>query len=53
MDLGERFEKIQLEQLSTEDPDSVAYYNARKNIDKKRVNLVNFKVQIKQRKLYK
>ncbi|KAJ3032119.1 UNVERIFIED_CONTAM: Kinesin-like protein kif9 [Siphonaria sp. JEL0065] len=31
MDIGEKFDRLQLEKMSQEDPDSLPYYNARKN----------------------
>lgn len=32
MDVGEKFEKLQLERMSQEDPDSIPFYNAKKNV---------------------
>ncbi|KAJ3063252.1 Kinesin-like protein kif9, partial [Rhizoclosmatium hyalinum] len=31
MDIGEKFDRLQLEKMSQEDPDSLPFYNARKN----------------------
>ena len=35
MDIGEKFDKLQLERMSKEDPDSYAFYNARKKTERK------------------
>lgn len=35
LDFGEKFEKLQLERIYQEDPDSVAYYSARKAMESK------------------
>ncbi|KAJ3120648.1 Kinesin-like protein kif9 [Nowakowskiella sp. JEL0407] len=35
MDVGEKFEKLQLEKMSFEDPDSLPFYNARKNTERR------------------
>ncbi|KAJ3227570.1 Kinesin-like protein kif9 [Clydaea vesicula] len=36
IDIGEKFDKIQSERMSHEDPDSLPYYNARKNTERKK-----------------
>ncbi|KAJ3043428.1 Kinesin-like protein kif9 [Rhizophlyctis rosea] len=35
MDIGERFDRLQMERMSQEDPDSVPFYNARKNTERR------------------
>ncbi|KAI8614007.1 P-loop containing nucleoside triphosphate hydrolase protein [Chytriomyces sp. MP71] len=35
MDIGEKFDRLQLEKMSQEDPDSLPYYNARKNTERR------------------
>ncbi|KAJ3098779.1 Kinesin-like protein kif9 [Phlyctochytrium planicorne] len=35
MDIGERFDRLQIEKMSQEDPDSLPYYNARKNTERR------------------
>ncbi|KAI9361218.1 P-loop containing nucleoside triphosphate hydrolase protein [Zopfochytrium polystomum] len=35
MDIGEKFDRLQVERMSQEDPDSLPYYNARKNTERK------------------
>ncbi|KAJ3248926.1 Kinesin-like protein kif9 [Chytriomyces hyalinus] len=42
MDIGEKFDRLQLEKMSLEDPDSLPYYNARKNTERRmlRVSVV-------------
>ncbi|KAJ3181557.1 Kinesin-like protein kif9 [Gaertneriomyces sp. JEL0708] len=35
MDIGEKFDKLQMERMSQEDPDSVAFYTAKKNSERK------------------
>ncbi|KAJ1555029.1 Kinesin-like protein kif9, partial [Cladochytrium tenue] len=37
MDIGERFERLQFERMSQEDPDSLPYYNARKNTTRRQL----------------
>ncbi|KAJ3132541.1 Kinesin-like protein kif9 [Physocladia obscura] len=42
MDIGEKFDRLQLEKMSQEDPDSLPFYNARKNTERRmlRVKLI-------------
>ncbi|KAJ3411524.1 Kinesin-like protein kif9 [Chytridiales sp. JEL 0842] len=35
MDIGEKFDRLQMERMSQEDPDSLPYYNARKNTERR------------------
>lgn len=35
MDIGEKFDRLQMERMSQEDPDSLPYYNAKKNIERR------------------
>ena len=35
LDIGEKFDRLQLERMSQEDPDSLPYYNAKKNTERK------------------
>ncbi|KAJ3144872.1 Kinesin-like protein kif9 [Irineochytrium annulatum] len=35
MDIGEKFDRLQIERMSQEDPDSLPYYNARKNTERR------------------
>lgn len=35
MDIGEKFDRLQLERMSQEDPDSLPFYNARKNTERR------------------
>ncbi|KAJ3300830.1 Kinesin-like protein kif9 [Borealophlyctis nickersoniae] len=35
MDIGEKFDRLQMERMSQEDPDSVPFYNARKNTERR------------------
>jgi kinesin family protein 6/9 len=35
LDIGEKFDRLQLERMSAEDPDSLAYYNAKKNTQRR------------------
>lgn len=37
LDIGEKFDKLQLERLSLEDPDSLPFYNAKKNMGRRQV----------------
>ncbi|KAJ3110306.1 Kinesin-like protein kif9 [Phlyctochytrium bullatum] len=41
MDIGEKFDKLQIEKMSQEDPDSLPFYNARKNTERKKMKLAN------------
>ncbi|KAL3901744.1 MAG: hypothetical protein SGCHY_000372 [Lobulomycetales sp.] len=36
IDIGEKFDRLQSERMSHEDPDSVPYYNARREVERKR-----------------
>ncbi|ORY30713.1 kinesin-domain-containing protein [Rhizoclosmatium globosum] len=43
MDIGEKFDRLQLEKMSQEDPDSLPFYNARKNTKRMiRVEFISF-----------
>ncbi|TPX60633.1 hypothetical protein SpCBS45565_g07442 [Spizellomyces sp. 'palustris'] len=35
MDIGEKFDRLQMERMSQEDPDSLPFYNARKNTERR------------------
>jgi kinesin family protein 6/9 len=35
LDIGEKFDRLQMERMSAEDPDSLPYYNARKNTERR------------------
>lgn len=35
MDVGEKFDKLQLERMISEDPDAIPFYNAKKNTERK------------------
>ena len=35
MDVGEKFDKLQLERILKEDPESYAFYNARRNQERR------------------
>lgn len=37
LDVGEKFDRLQIERMSQEDPDSLPFYNARKNTERKKV----------------
>ena len=37
MDIGEKFDRLQMERMSLEDPDSLPFYNAKKNSDRRNV----------------
>ena len=37
LDIGEKFDRLQLERMSQEDPDSLPFYNAKKNSDRRHV----------------
>ena len=37
LDIGEKFDKLQFERMSHEDPDSLPYYNAKKNTERKKI----------------
>jgi len=37
LDIGEKFDKLQMERMSQEDPDSLPFYNAKKNMDRRNV----------------
>ncbi|KAI8842107.1 hypothetical protein BC829DRAFT_304949 [Chytridium lagenaria] len=39
MDIGEKFDRLQIERMSQEDPDSLPYYNARKNTERRTIKL--------------
>jgi hypothetical protein len=41
MDIGERFDRLQIEKMSQEDPDSLPYYNARKNTERRNLRVSN------------
>ncbi|KAJ3213733.1 Kinesin-like protein kif9 [Dinochytrium kinnereticum] len=42
MDIGEKFDRLQIEKMSQEDPDSLPFYNARKNTERR-----NYKLKMK------
>jgi kinesin family protein 6/9 len=35
LDIGEKFDRLQMERMALEDPDSLPFYNAKKNSDRK------------------
>jgi hypothetical protein len=35
LDIGEKFDRLQMERMSLEDPDSLPFYNAKKNSDRR------------------
>jgi kinesin family protein 6/9 len=35
LDIGEKFDRLQIERMSAEDPDSLPYYNAKKNTQRR------------------
>ncbi|KAI8897548.1 P-loop containing nucleoside triphosphate hydrolase protein [Globomyces pollinis-pini] len=37
LDIGEKFDRLQMERMSLEDPDSLPFYNAKKNSDRRSV----------------
>lgn len=37
LDIGEKFDRLQMERMSQEDPDSLPFYNAKKNSDRRHV----------------
>jgi kinesin family protein 6/9 len=39
LDVGEKFERLQIERMAQEDPDSLPFYNAKKNYEKGKVKL--------------
>ncbi|KAJ3318008.1 Kinesin-like protein kif9 [Boothiomyces sp. JEL0866] len=40
LDIGEKFDRLQMERMSLEDPDSLPFYNAKKNSDRRNVRAV-------------
>lgn len=40
LDIGEKFDRLALERMSQEDPDSLPFYNAKKNIERKNQKIV-------------
>ena len=40
LDIGEKFDRLQLERMSQEDPDSLPYYNAKKNTERRSQKII-------------
>ncbi|KAJ3255516.1 Kinesin-like protein kif9 [Boothiomyces macroporosus] len=40
LDIGEKFDRLQMERMSLEDPDSLPFYNAKKNSDRRNIRAV-------------
>jgi kinesin family protein 6/9 len=40
LDIGEMFDRLQMERMSLEDPDSLPFYNAKKNSDRRNIKTV-------------
>lgn len=47
LDIGEKFDRLALERMSQEDPDSLPFYNAKKNIERKNQKIVRKVVTVR------